>query len=172
MPEENSLFEIVIDVFYYSHYAKLVRYFDKKNKYVALRDKLIGKFWIKYPQMSDEEFSVLWASILSMRQSKIITRKMIFYMTEEFHFNRISFVGPYLQEKGDYKYWWLIENMEEGIHHSWLHFFWKGNNIFTFFLTCNYCSILVNKIYNNRSMFNAISFLFYFVQLLHSKITK
>lgn len=44
LPEENSLFEIVIDVFYYSHYAKLVRYFDKKNKYVALRDKLIGKF--------------------------------------------------------------------------------------------------------------------------------
>ena len=43
---------------------------------------------------------------------------MIFYMTEEFHFNRISFVGPCLQEKGDYKYWWLIENMEEGIHHS------------------------------------------------------
>ena len=39
---------------------------------------------------------------------------MIFYMTEEFHFNRIS----YLQEKGDCKYWWLIENMDEGIHHS------------------------------------------------------
>lgn len=55
LPDENSLFKIVIDVFYYSQCKNLNGFFDQKSKYTSCRDEFIRKFKIKYPKMSDEE---------------------------------------------------------------------------------------------------------------------
>ena len=98
LPEEDSLLEIVIDVFYYLHCRKPDGYFDKKNKYVALRDKFVEKIRIKYPQMSDEEI-FNFISIYLIYESIKNNYKSDFLFDGRIPFNRISFVGPYCKKK-------------------------------------------------------------------------
>ena len=73
--------------------------------------------------MSDEEIFNFISIYLMYESIKNNYKKSDFLFDGRIPFNRISFVGPCLQEKGDYKYWWLIENIEEGIHHPWIYFF-------------------------------------------------
>ena len=98
LPEEDSLLEIVIDVFYYLHCRKPDGYFDKKNKYVALRDKFVEKIRIKYPHMSDEEI-FNFISIYLIYESIKNNYKSDFLFDGRIPVNRISFVGPYWKKK-------------------------------------------------------------------------
>ena len=80
------------------HCRKPDGYFDKKNKYVALRDKFIEKIRIKYPQMSDEEI-FNFISIYLIYESIKNNYKSDFLFDGTIPFNIISFVGPYCKKK-------------------------------------------------------------------------
>lgn len=119
----DSPFEIVVDVFYYSQYRKRDGYFVQKSKYISLRDEFFEKFSIKYPQMPFEEVFSFISIYLMYKPAENNYEKSDFLFDEKIPINRICWMGPYLQEKGNYKYTWLIENMGEGIHHPFFFFF-------------------------------------------------
>ena len=83
LPEEDSLLEIVIDVFYYLHCKNLMDILIRKTNTLLSEINSLKKFESNILRCQMKKFSILLASTLYMSQSKIIT-KVIFYLTEEF----------------------------------------------------------------------------------------
>ena len=123
--EDHSLFELAVDIFYFSQYRKLDGFFDQKSKYTYCRDEFIRKFKIKYSQRSDEEILNFMNIYLLYETAENSYEKSDFLFDGRIPINRLSCIGPYLQETGDYKYIWLGENMGVGKNHP-LFFLFKG----------------------------------------------
>ena len=68
--------------------------------------------------MSDEEISNFIRIYLLYEPAKDNCMKSGFLFDGRIHIDRLSWVSPYLQEHGDYKYSWLIENLGKSICHS------------------------------------------------------
>ena len=97
-------------VFYLSQYRKMEGNFAKKNKYIRKIDEFIKKFKTKYPLMPDEENFSFIRIYLLYQPAENTYEKSDFLFDGQIPLNRISCMGPYLQENGDYKSCWLIEN--------------------------------------------------------------
>ena len=90
----------------------------KKAEYIKLRNEFIEKLRVEYPQMTDAEvFNFSKIYLLFNEDSHTKSNKSNFLFDERIPINRISWMGPYLQKAGDWKYYWLVENLNEGIHH-------------------------------------------------------
>ena len=113
----SSIFELGVKVFYLSYYRKLDGFATEKNLYCNTRNEFIEKFRLKYPQPDETEFLNFSKIYLLYEPAENSYEKSEFLFDERIPINRMSWIGPYLQEEGDYKYLWLGENLEEGIHH-------------------------------------------------------
>ena len=89
----------------------------KKNRYCSARNDFTEKFRLKYRQATDPEILNFLKIYLLYQPAENNYEKSEFLFDERIPINRISWMGPYLQEKGDCKYSWLVENLEEGLHH-------------------------------------------------------
>ena len=61
--------------------------------------------------MPDEGISNFMRIYLLYEPAKDNREKSEFLFDGRIYIDRLSWVGPYLQELGDYKYSWLIENL-------------------------------------------------------------
>ena len=109
--DKTSLYEIAADVFYLSQYRKIEGNFAMKNEYIRKRDEFIKKVETKYPLISDEEIFNFIRIYLLYEPAEINQEKSDFLFDGRIPLNRICWMGPYLQEKGDYRYCWVIESM-------------------------------------------------------------
>ena len=114
--DSDILFEIAIDVFYFYKYRDVGgdRY---KNRYFHRLWDFILKFKRKHPEMSDEKVSNFIRIYLLYEPTKGNFLKSEYLFDGLVYIYRLSWVGPYLQEHGDYKYSWLIENLGKNLHH-------------------------------------------------------
>ena len=112
----SSIFQLAV-VFYLYQYRKLDRFPIEKNLYCNARNEFIEKFRLKYPQSDDSEIFNFLKIHLLYEPAENNYEKSDFLFDERIPINRISWMGPYLQEKEDYKYSWLVENLGENIHH-------------------------------------------------------
>ena len=112
-----SIFELAVTVFFLSQYRKLDGFSIEKNLFCNTRNKFIDKFTLKCPQAEDSEIFNFFKIYLLCEPAENNSEKSNFLFDGRIPINRISWMGPYLREKGDYKYSWLVENLEEGIHH-------------------------------------------------------
>ena len=83
-------------------------------------NEFIEKFRLKYPEAEDSEIFKFLKIYLLYQPAENNYEKSDFLFDERIPINRISWMGPYLQEEGDYKYSWLVENLKENIQHPWL----------------------------------------------------
>lgn len=68
--------------------------------------------------MTDAEvFNFFKSQLLFNEDPKTKSDKSDFLFDDKYMINRICWMGPYLQKAGDWKYFWLAENMNDGIHH-------------------------------------------------------
>ena len=104
-------------VFYLYQYRKLDRFPNEKNLYCNARNEFIEKFTLKYPQSDDSEIFNFLKIHLLYEPAENNYEKSDFLFDERIPINRIGWMGSYLQEKGDYNYSWLVENLGENIHH-------------------------------------------------------
>ena len=103
----SSISELAVKVFYLSHYRKLDGFAIEKNLYCNARNEFIEKFRLKYHQADDSEIFNFLKIYLLYEPAENNYQKSEFLFDEKIR----------LQEKGDYKYSWFVENLEEGIHH-------------------------------------------------------
>ena len=113
----SGIFDLGVKVFYLSYYRKLDEFASEKNLYCNARNKFIEKFRFKYPQADETEIFNFLKIYLLHEPAENYYEKSEFLFDERTPINRMSWTGPYLQEKGHYKYSWLGENLEEDIHH-------------------------------------------------------
>ena len=112
-----SIFELAVKVFILSQYRKLNGFAIEKNLYCNARNEFIDTFRLKYPQAEGSEISNFLKIYLLYEPAENNYERSEFLFDDRIPINRIRWMGPYLQEKGDYKYSWLVENLEEAIHH-------------------------------------------------------
>ena len=116
--DSDTLFEIAIDVFYLSKYRNAEDDFDRnKNRYYHRLWNFILKLKRKYPQISDEEISNFIRIYLLYEPGEGNFLKSEFLFDGLIYIDRFSWVGPYLQECGDYKFSRMIENLGKNLHH-------------------------------------------------------
>ena len=113
----SSIFELAVKVFYLSQYRKLDGFGTEKNLYRSSRNEFIEKFRLKYPKAENDEIFNFVRIYLLYQPAENNHEKSDFLFDGRIPVNRLSWMGPYLQEKGDYKYSWLVENLEKNIHH-------------------------------------------------------
>ena len=116
--DRTSLFEIATRVYCFSQWRNKEGFHSKKSEYIKLRNELIEQLKIEYPQMTDAEIFKFFNIYLGFNEdphSKC--DKSDFFFNSKNEVSRIYWVGPYLQKSGDWKYWWLVENMGLTIHH-------------------------------------------------------
>ena len=113
----SSIFELAVKVFFLSQYRKLDGFAIEKNLYCNARNEFIDKFRLKYPQAEDSEIFNFKKIYLFYEPAENNYKTSEFLFDDRIPINKISWMGPYLQEKGGYKYSWLVENLEDGIHH-------------------------------------------------------
>ena len=89
----------------------------EKNLYCNAGNELIEKFRLKYLQADDSEIFHFLQIYLLYEPAGNNYQKSEFLFNKRIPINRISWMSPYLQEKGDYKYSWLVENLDEDPHH-------------------------------------------------------
>ena len=90
---------------------------SEKNLYCNARNEVIEKFWLEYPQADETEIFIFLKICLLYQPAESNYEKSEFLFDERIPISRMSWMGPYLQEKGEYKYLWLVESLEEGIHY-------------------------------------------------------
>ena len=112
-----SIFELGVKVFFFSYYRKLDSFATEKNLYCKAMNEFIEKFRLKYPEAEDSEIFKFLKIYLLYQPAENNYEKSDFLFDERIPINRISWMGPYLQEEGDYKYSWLVENLKENIQH-------------------------------------------------------
>ena len=113
----SSIFELAVKVFYLLYYRKLDGFANEKNLYCNARNEFIEKFRLKYPQADETEIFNFLKIYLLCEPAENNYEKSEFLLDDRIPINRMSWIGLYLQEKGDYRYSWLVENLEEGIHY-------------------------------------------------------
>ena len=104
----SSNFELGVKIFYLSQYRKLDGFATQKNLYFNARNDFIEKFRLKYWQATDPEILNFLKIYLLYQLAENSYEKSEFLFDERIPINRIGWMGPYLQEKGDYKYSWLV----------------------------------------------------------------
>ena len=112
-----NIFELGVKVFFFSYYRKLDGFATEKNLYCKAMNEFIEKFRLKYPKAEDSEIFKFLKIYLLYQPAENNYEKSDFLFDERIPINRISWMGPYLQEEGDYKYSWLVENLKENIQH-------------------------------------------------------
>ena len=130
-----SIFELAVKVFYLPRYRKVDGFAIEKNLYCNARNEFIEKFRLKYPQADDSEIFNFLKIYLLNELAENSYEKSEFLFDERIPIKRISWMGPYLQEKGDCKYSWLVQKFG-GRHTPSLIFFYckKGNDYYIFYL--------------------------------------
>ena len=116
--DETTLFEIAAKVYWYSQWRYKDGFPQQKSEYIKLRNELVEKLRAEYPQMTDTKFfNFLKIYLFFNEDPNTKCDKSEFLFDGEVQVNRVSWMGPYLQKAGDWKYWQLVENMGLNIHH-------------------------------------------------------
>ena len=108
-------------IYYLWEYKRMKGCFVQKWKYVHNRDEFIRKLNIKYPQIPDKEISNFIRIYLRYELAENNYEKSDLFFNDRILLFRLCWVGPYLQEEGDYKYCWL--NEYNGMAYIFLNFF-------------------------------------------------
>ena len=112
------MFEIAAKVYWYSQWRNKDGFPQQKSEYIKLRNELVGKLRAEYPQMTDTKFfNFLKIYLFFNEDPNKKCDKSEFLFDGEVQVNSVSWMGPYLQKAGDWKYWQLVENMGLNIHH-------------------------------------------------------